>query len=91
MESVEVTILGQKYLIKGAMSKEHIRQLAEFVDSKIREVYRHSPGMTPLKAAILTALMLSEELHKLKQDHASVKQSIEKIENGAESLLNLMD
>jgi len=91
MESIEVTILGQNYLLKGDVSKEYMRQLAEFVDTRIREVYRRSPGTTPLKASILTALLLSDELHKVRKEHASVKQSIKKIEIGAESLLNLVD
>jgi len=91
MESIEVTILGQNYLLKGDVSKDYMRQLAQFVDGRIREVYRRSPGTTPLKASILTALMLSDELHKVRREHASVKQSIEKIEMGAESLLNLID
>lgn len=91
MESIEVTILGQNYLLKGDVSKEYMRQLAEFVDTRIREVYRRSPGTTPLKASILTALMLSDELHRVRKEHASVKQSIRKIESGAESLLNLID
>ncbi|HMK59643.1 MAG TPA: cell division protein ZapA [Dissulfurispiraceae bacterium] len=91
MESIEVTILGQNYLLKGDVSREYMKQLSEFVDYKIREVFRRSPGTTPLKASILTALMLADELHRIKKDHASVKQSIEKIESGAESLLNLID
>jgi cell division protein ZapA len=91
MESIEVTILGQNYLLKGDVSKEYMRQLAEFVDTRIREVYRRSPGTTPLKASILTALLLADELHKVRKEHASVKQSIKKIEIGAESLLNLVD
>jgi cell division protein ZapA len=91
MERIEVTILGQKYLIKGNNSKEYMRQLADFVDGRIREVYKRSPGTTPLKAAILTAMVLADELHKVRKDHASVTQSIKKIESGAESLLNLID
>ncbi len=91
MESIEVTILGQKYLLKGGPSKEYMQQLADFVDDKIRDVYRRSPGTTPLKAAILTALVLSEELQQAKDAHASVAQSMKKIESGTESLLNLID
>ncbi|MGO9380424.1 MAG: cell division protein ZapA [Dissulfurispiraceae bacterium] len=91
MESIEVTILGQNYLLKGDVSKEYMQQLVDFVDGRIREVYRRSPGTTPLKASILTALMLSDELHKVRRENASVKQSIQKIEIGAESLLNLID
>jgi cell division protein ZapA len=91
MESIEVTILGQNYLLKGDVSKDHMRQLAEFVDTRIREVYRRSPGTTPLKASILTALMLADELYKVRTEYASAKQSIKTFEIGTESLLNLID
>ena len=91
MESVEVTIIGQRYMIRGNASREYIRQLAEFVDARIRDVYRNSPGTTPLKASILAALMVSDELYKLSRDHDAVKQRIDAIENGAESLLNIME
>jgi len=91
MESIEVSILGQQYLLKGSSSREYMKHLADFVDGRIREVYRRSPGTTPLKAAILTALLLSDEIHQMKKEHASVAQSIKKIESGAESLLNLID
>ena len=91
MECVEVTILGQTYLLKGDVSKEYMRQLAEFLDTRIREVYRRSPGTTPLKASILTALILADELHKMKRENVSVKQSITQIELGAESLLNMIE
>jgi cell division protein ZapA (FtsZ GTPase activity inhibitor) len=91
MESVEVTILGQRYLIRGQTSKAHIRRLAEFLDSRIRAVYRQAPGSTPLKASILAGLILSEELLNLKKDHESVKMRIETIEIGAESILKMID
>lgn len=91
MESIEVSILGQQYLIKGSASKEYMKHLADFVDGRIRDVYRRSPGTTPLKAAILTALVLSDELHQARKAHASVAQSIKKIETGAESLLKMID
>jgi cell division protein ZapA len=91
MESVEVTIIGQRYMIRGNASREYIKQLAEFVDARIRDIYRNSPGTTPLKASILAALMVSDELLKLSRDHDAVKQRIDAIESGAESLLNIME
>jgi cell division protein ZapA len=91
MESTEVTILGQRYLIRGNASAEYIRQLAGFVDSRIKDIYSNNPSTTPLKAAILASLILSDELHKLSKDHEEVKLRITEIENGAESLLSIME
>jgi|WetSurMetagenome_2_1015567.scaffolds.fasta_scaffold00020_78 cell division protein ZapA len=91
MESVEVSILGQRYIIRGQSSKAHIRRLAEFLDARIRAVYRQAPGATPLKASILAALILSDELLSLKKDQESAKKRMENIESGAESLLKMID
>ena len=91
MESVEVTILGQRYIVRGESSKAHIRRLAEFLDGRIRAVYKQAPGTTPLKASILAALILSDELLSLKKDQESAMKRLEKIESGAESLLKMID
>jgi len=92
MGNVEVYILGQKYIIKGDNeSPEYLAQLAGFVDEKLREVYEAAPHITPLKAAILAALNISDELHRVKKDHKSISQSIKSIEDKADSIIKLFD
>ncbi|HWR57793.1 MAG TPA: cell division protein ZapA [Thermodesulfovibrionales bacterium] len=77
MGSVEIHILGQKYTIKGDAPEEHIQQLAGYVQEKIREVYSNSPNITPLKASILAAITIADELHKLKIEQEDITKSIE--------------
>lgn len=77
MGSIEVYILGQKYTIKGDAPEEYIRQLTEFVTGKIKEVSDASPTITPLKATILAAVNIADELHKLKNEQEDVARSIE--------------
>lgn len=92
MGNVEVHILGQKYIIKGDNeSSEYLVQLAEFVEGKIKEVYAAVPSITPLKAVILAALNISDELHKIKKDHKSISQSIRSIEDKADTIISLFD
>jgi len=91
MGSVEVFIMGQKYVIKGDESPEHIQRLAEFVDAKLREVHDAMPGITPLKASILASLTIADELQKVKQKYNSVSESIRNIENRADSIIKLFD
>ncbi len=74
---MEVYILGQKYTIKGDAPEEYIRQLAEFVTAKIKEVSDVSPTITPLKATILAAVNIADELHRLKDEQENVAKSIE--------------
>ncbi len=67
MESVQVEIFGHKYSIKGQEDPDYIRELASFVDAKMREVQKGTGTVDPHRVAILTALMISDELHRLRQ------------------------
>ncbi len=77
MGSIEIHILGQKYTIKGDEPEEYIQQLAGYVQEKIRDVYNNSPNITPLKASILAAVTIADELHKLKNEQENIAKSIE--------------
>jgi cell division protein ZapA len=77
MGSVEIHILGQRYTVKGDASEEYIQQLAAYVQEKIKEVYDSSPNITPLKASILAAITIADELHKLKNEQEDITKSIE--------------
>jgi cell division protein ZapA len=77
MGSIEIYILGQKYTIKGDASEEYIRQLANYVTEKIKEVSDTAPTITPLKATILAAVNIADELHRLKSEQEDVARSIE--------------
>jgi cell division protein ZapA len=77
MGSIDVTILGQKYTIKGDASEEYIKKLATFVDARLKEVYNAAPGIAPLKAAILASLDIADELHKLREEHENIARNIE--------------
>ena len=77
MGSTEVYILGQKYTIKGDEPEEYIRELASFVDGKLKEVYNAAPNITPVKATILAALDIADELFKMKNEQELLTKNIE--------------
>ena len=92
MGNVEVYIFGQKYVIKGNdESPEYLVQLAEFVNGKLKEVYAVAPNTTPLKAAIIAALNISDELHKAKKHNNSISQSIKNMEEKADTIIRLFE
>lgn len=78
MGSVDVYILGQKYTVKGDAPEEHIQKVAAYVDAKIKEVYSNAPNITPLKASILAALHIADELYKTKAENENIAMHIEK-------------
>lgn len=77
MGSVEVYILGQRYTIKGDAPEEHIKKLAAYVDKKLKEVFNSSPNITPVKASILAALDIADELFRLKNEQEEMTKYIE--------------
>ena len=77
MGSIEVTILGQKYTVKGDAPEDYMKKLAAFVDDKLMEVYNNSPNITPLKAAILASLNIADELQKLRDAQENLTRNIE--------------
>lgn len=77
MGSIEVTILGQHYTIKGDADVAYIHDLAKYVDAKTQEVLKSSPGISPLKASILAAFNIADELHKLRKSQDEFADEIE--------------
>lgn len=76
MPKIEVQILGQKYTVKGETEEKQMKEIALYVDSKIKEVLRKSPGMSPLNASILAALNIAGEFHALKKEQETVTKNI---------------
>lgn len=88
MGSTEVYILGQKYTIKGDAPEEYIRELAAYVDKKLKEVHNASPNITPVKASILAALDIADELFRMKNQQEEMTKYIEE---KAATLASLFD
>jgi cell division protein ZapA len=64
--TVKVEIYNQTYNIRSDGDTEYIIQLAEFVDSRMREISSGTLTVDSLKVAILAALHVADELHRLK-------------------------
>jgi cell division protein ZapA (FtsZ GTPase activity inhibitor) len=64
--SISVEIYDQKYSIvmKSAMSEAEFRELADMVDTRMREISAVASTPDSLKIAVLTALHLAQELRE---------------------------
>jgi len=67
--TIKVEIYNQTYNIRSDGDTEYIIQLAEFVDSRMREISSGTLTVDSLKVAILAALHVADELHRLKHVH----------------------
>lgn len=63
---VEVEIFGQVYPVRANVeSEEYIRKVAEYVDSKMKEISKGLHASSDTKVAILAALNVADELFSL--------------------------
>lgn len=67
--TIRVEIYNQTYNIRSDGDSEYLMQLADFVDSRMREISSGTLTVDSLKVAILAALHIADELHRLKQTH----------------------
>ena len=73
MESVQVEIFGQTYSIKVANDPAYIRELAAFVDARMKEIQKSTGTPDVYRIAILAALNITDELHRLRSQHDELK------------------
>jgi cell division protein ZapA len=73
---VNVTIYGSEYPIRAQQSdEEYVREIAAFVDARMREINEAMKPSTTLKVAILAALNIADELMTTQEDRKRVLDS----------------
>lgn len=72
-----VSIMGQEFRIRGPEPEEYIRQLASFVDKKMRQIAQKHPNLPLAKVAVLAAINIADEYHKLQEDYDTLVRLIE--------------
>jgi cell division protein ZapA len=64
--AVRVIIFGNEYTIRGEANADYIRELAHYVDGKMREISKNANLNIPLKVSILAAINLADEVFRLR-------------------------
>jgi cell division protein ZapA len=74
--TIRVEIYNQTYNIRSDGDSDYISELAEFVDSRMREISSGTLTVDSLKVAILAALYIADELHRLKNIHETADEQL---------------
>ena len=74
--TIRVEIYNQTYNIRSDGDSEYVIGLAEFVDRRMREISSGTLTVDSLKVAILAALHIADELHRLKRLHEQADQQL---------------
>src|SRR5262249_48953989 len=63
----QVEIFGQTYNVRAEGDSSYIHDLARFVDSRMKEVAEQTATVDTTKIAILAALNISDDLHRVEK------------------------
>jgi len=91
MEDTNVTsveIFGREYKIRGHADENYIREMAKYVDGKMKELASGSSIPSQDRLAILVALNIADELF---QERAKSSETISAVEQRANRLIALLD
>jgi cell division protein ZapA len=86
---VKVWIFGQEYALRASSNEGYIREVASYVDEKMKEIQESAPSsINATKIAILAALNISDELLSYKRGEYAFK---EQVETKIKSLIERID
>jgi len=67
--TIKVEIYDQAYTVRSDGDPEYLKELAEYVDQRMREISSGTLTVDSRKVAILAALYITDELHSLRKIH----------------------
>ena len=86
---IKITIFGQEYSVKAPADPTYIKKIAEYVDTKMREVQSgFSSTQSSNRIAILSAMNITDELFNARKKEDSDENEVEEKIN---SLIELID
>jgi len=87
-KTTEISIMGQKFMIRSESNEEYVQQVAGFVDEKINEVMQSTKSVASLNVAILAAMNIADEYLKFRRDR---EDSLTKAEKKIKDMIELVD
>jgi cell division protein ZapA len=71
---IEVEIFGQTFTVNSEDDETYVRQLASYVDQRMRQVGGTSKTAVPLRVAIMAAMSIADESYKASHREAEIEQ-----------------
>lgn len=77
-KTMEVSVMGHKFMVKSESDDDYVVRVAEFVDQKINEVIQNTKSVASLNVAILAAMNIADEYFRFRQDRGEKFSTAEK-------------
>jgi len=71
-KALDVQILGQRFTISSDAEEDYMLKVAGYVDGKMQELMRSPKAVTKSNVAMLAALNIADEYHRLKDAHDAI-------------------
>jgi cell division protein ZapA len=88
---VKIEILGTSFVVQSDEEPEYLSRIVEYYKSKVTEVRTSAPSADSLKCAILTGVIIADELFKEKQGAKSVPPDGEELSRITDRLIGRLD
>jgi len=88
---LKVRIYGAEYSIRGQADANYIKAIAEYLDSKMREVDKSVRVDSSLKVAILASLNIADELFRERRERKEKEELRTQLEDKIKELNGLID
>ena len=72
-----VQLAGQTLTIRSDESEDYVAGLASSVEARIREISRGQPGVSTLSVALMAALTIADDVHKLRVAQLAAEEAVE--------------
>ena len=86
--AVEVSMMGQKFMIKSDSNDEYVTKIAGYVDGKVNEVLQNTKSVASAQVALLTAMNIADEFFKFKENKDG---TLKQVEKKIEDMIELVD
>jgi cell division protein ZapA len=76
-KALDVEILGQKFTISSDAEEGYMLKVAGYVDGKMQELIQAAKPAAKANVAMLAALNIADEYHRLKDSHEAILQRLD--------------
>ena len=86
-KALDVEILGQRLTISSDAEEGYMLKVAGYVDEKMQALSRAQKPVNKSNIAVLTALNIADEYHRLKEAHESILNRLNQLSKKLSTML----
>jgi cell division protein ZapA len=76
---IEVEIFNQTFIVNSEDDEHYVREIASYVDQRMRQMGESAKTAMPMRVAIMAALSIADEYHKALQRETDTQKEIERL------------